>query len=360
MASGADKEATEGRELRCTGSAAAQPGLLVRGSDRASQADLAAEESERRPELSSTEGREPGKKGLWVAWVHTWLNGHRRLSGVTEVARRIAVDAKDDRLTGLAAEVAFFALLSVFPGLLAVAAGLGALDNIFGSEVAVQAQREVIDVLKTFLTERGDGTVEAIESLFERASGGAFTLGILTALWAASRGMATVMIALSEIYDYGETRSRLRRRAVAVGLAAASMALVVLILAMLVLGPLLGAGRAVARVFALEGAYGTVWSWVGLPVAFAALLAWAAVAFHSVPHTHVGWRHHIAGAALTGALWLVVSVGFRLYLHLFGGNPVFGVLGGALVVLLWLYLLSLALLVGAELSAVMAERRAST
>jgi uncharacterized BrkB/YihY/UPF0761 family membrane protein len=62
--------------------------------------------------------------------------------------------------------------------------------------------------------------------------------------------------------------------------------------------------------------------------------------------------------ALTGALWLIVSGAFRLYLHLFGGNPVFGVLGGARVVLLWLYLLSLGLLIGAELNAVLAERRA--
>jgi membrane protein len=55
-----------------------------------------------------------------------------------------------------------------------------------------------------------------------------------------------------------------------------------------------------------------------------------------------------------------VSAGFRLYLYLFGGNPVFGVLGGALVVLVWLYVLNLALLVGAELNAVLVQRRAAS
>lgn len=278
------------------------------------------------------------------------------MAGVVDVGRNMACDAKDDRVAGLAAEVAFFALLSVFPGLLGVAAGLGALDKLFGSELAGQAQREVVAVLETFLTDRAGGTVEAIEALFDGGSAGVFTFGVVAALWAASRGMATILRALALIYEAEDIRSRLRRRIVAVGLAAASMLLLVLTLAALVLGPLFGAGRAVADWLGVDAVYGAVWTWLGIPLAFLALLAWAAVVFHSVPHRHVGWRPHIAGAACTGVLWLFVSFGFRLYLQLFGGNPVFGVLGGALVVLLWLYMLSLALLIGAELNAVLCGR----
>lgn len=292
------------------------------------------------------------------AGIKRSLAGHPRVSSLLDIAQRMARDARDDRVTGLAAEVAFFALLSVFPGLLAVAAGLGALDSVFGSEVAVRSQREVIGVLTTFLTTRAEGSVEAIRSLFQEASGGVFTFGVMGALWAASRGMATVLATLSEVYDFADTRSRLRRRVVALGLATVSMVLVVLTLAMLALGPLLGAGRALAAAVGLDAAYTAIWGWVGAPVAFLALLVWAAVVFHSVPHQHIGWWQHAAGAAFTGVLWLVVSVAFRLYLRLFGANPVFGVLGGALVVLVWMYLLSLALLLGAELNAVLVERRA--
>ena len=268
----------------------------------------------------------------------------------------MARDVEEHRVPGLAAEVAFFALLSVFPGLLGVAAGLGGLDRLFGSELAGQAQREVVAVLETFLTDRAAGTVEAIEALFEGGSAGVFTFGVVAAVWAASRGMATILRALAEIYEAEEIRSRFRRRMVAVALAAASMLLLVLTFAALVLGPLFGAGRAVAEWLGVDAAYGAVWTWLGIPLAFLALLAWAAVVFHSVPHRHVGWRPHIAGAACTGVLWLFVSFGLRLYLQLFGGNPVFGVLGGALVVLVWLYMLSLALLLGAELNAVLAQR----
>jgi membrane protein len=164
------------------------------------------------------------------------------------------------------------------------------------------------------------------------------------------------MRTVAEIYDIEDTRSRVRTRLVAVGLVLASMVLITVTLTALVLGPLFGAGRHVARWLGGAEVYGAVWEWVGVPVAFLALLVWAAAVFHSVPHEHVGWGEHVGGAALTGALWLLVSAGFRLYLQLFGGNPVFGILGGALVVLVWLYLLSLALLLGAEMNAVLTLR----
>jgi len=282
------------------------------------------------------------------------------LSGAVDIARQIGRDSKADRVTGLAAEVAFFSLLSVFPGLLAIAAGLGALDNLFRLELLARAQDEVIALLETFLTDQASGTSEAIEALFEGGSGGVFTFGVVAAVWSASRGMSAVHRALAQIYDVDDTRSRVRTRLVAVGLALASMLLMIVTLSALVIGPLFGVGRHVARWVGFDEAYGTIWQWAGVPVAFLALLAWAAVVYHSVPHRHVGWRQHVCGAALTGLLWLLVSAGLRLYLELFGGNPVFGILGGALVVLLWLYGLSLALLLGAELNAVLSRRAAPT
>ncbi|HVL06241.1 MAG TPA: YihY/virulence factor BrkB family protein [Acidimicrobiales bacterium] len=289
------------------------------------------------------------------SWARRW-----GLGSAVDIARQIGRDSKEDRLTGLAAEVAFFSLLSAFPGLLAIAAGLGALDNLFRSELLARAQSEVITVLETFLTDQASGTSEAIEALFDGGSGGVFTFGVVAAVWAASRGIFAVHRALAQIYDVADTRSRVRARVVAVGLALASMLLMIVTLSALVVGPLFGVGRHVARWVGLDEVYGTIWQWAGVPVAFLALLVWAAVVYHSVPHRHVGWRQHVCGAALTGLLWLLVSAGLRLYLELFGGNPVFAILGGALVVLMWLYGLSLALLLGAELNAVLSRRAAPT
>lgn len=268
----------------------------------------------------------------------------------------MARGSQEDRVTGLAAEVAFFSLLSLFPGLLTIAAGLGALDSLFGSTLLARAQQEVISVLETFLTDQAAGTAEAVDALFEGGSGGVFTFGVVAAVWSASRGMSTVMRTMAQIYNVEDTRSGLKIRLVAVGLALASMVLIVLTLTALVVGPLFGVGRTIAQWIGAADIYGVVWQWAGVPVAFVTLLVWAAAVFHAVPHRHVGWRQHVGGAALTGVLWLLVSGGLRVYLGVFGGNPIFGILSGALVVLVWMYLLSLALLLGAELNAVLAER----
>jgi membrane protein len=259
----------------------------------------------------------------------------------------------NDNAGGLAAEVAFFALLSVFPGLLAVVAAVGWLDGLFGGDLVTRAEERILEVLQTFLTDRADGTVEAVEQLFSEGSGGVFTVGVIAALWSASRGTAAILRAVAAIYDTRDERSWLRRRLLALALAVGSMFVMALTLAMLVLGPLLGAGRAAAEALGVAELYGRLWEWMGIPVALAILMGWAVVILHAAPHDHQGWRHHVVGAAVAGTGWLVGSLGFRAYLAVFGGNAVFGVLGGALVVLLWLYVLSLALMAGAEVNAVL-------
>lgn len=259
-------------------------------------------------------------------------------------------------MSSLAAEVAFFALLGVFPGLLAVAAALGSLEGLVGAEVAGEAQQRLVDVLATFLTERGQGAIDAVRSLFDEARGGVLTFGVAGALWSGSRGMAAVLRAVGDIYDAEERRSRLRVRLLGLALAVGSILALATMLAMLVLGPLFGLGRALARSVGQADVYGTAWNWATLPVALLLLVAWAVVLLHAAPHRHLGWRHDLVGAGVAALLWLGVSLGLRLYLEIFGGNEVLGVLGGAIVVLLWLYLLSLSLLTGAELNAVLVAR----
>ncbi|MDQ4131697.1 MAG: YihY/virulence factor BrkB family protein [Actinomycetota bacterium] len=253
----------------------------------------------------------------------------------------------------MAAEVAFFSVLSVFPGLLAIAAAIGWLDGLFGADLVRDAERRVLDVLETFLSDNADGSIHAVEALFREGSGGVFTVAVVAALWAASRGMAAVVRAIAQIYDVEDPRSTIQRRLLAIGLAVGSMFVISLMLAMLVLGPLLGAGRAAARAVGVDELYGKAWQWLGIPVAFLVLVGWAVVILHAAAHAHRGWRSHLVAGAVVGGGWLLGSLAFRAYLAVFGGNPVFGVLGGALVVLLWLYVLSLALLLGAEVNAVL-------
>jgi membrane protein len=274
------------------------------------------------------------------------------------LARDLRREWRDDRVGGLAAEVAFFGILSVFPALLALAALLGRLELILGGDVADRAEHAVLDALERVLTEEASGTTDAIASLFDQASPGLFTFSTIAAVWATSRGLLAVVNALDVAYDVPERRSFVHQRALALGLATLTVLAGALVLAMLVVGPLLGGAAELAERAGWGPTFASTWRWLRWPVVLVALTGWATVVFHVGPNVRMRWRHALPGAALT-ALWCaVVSLGLQLYLSVAttGANPVFGALGGALIALVWLYTMSLGLLVGGELNAVLARR----
>lgn len=282
---------------------------------------------------------------------------------VREVGTRVYREAVDDRLTGLAAEVAFFGVLSLFPGLLMVAAALGSLDSLVGSKIAATTEREILHFLDLILTDQASGAVDAVARLFDRDNSGLLTVASLVALLILSRGFSTVLRALNLAYDVTERRTWWKVRLWSLALALGSTLIAAVVLAMIVVGPLLGQGREVASFFGLGRGFGFIWRWLRWPLVFALLIAWATTLFYIGPNRRKErWRRDLPGATLAALLWLVVSGGFNIYLRVAAQtNPIYGVLGGGLILLVWLYLLSLSLLVGGELNAVLAsQNRAPT
>ncbi|MGH2779026.1 MAG: YhjD/YihY/BrkB family envelope integrity protein, partial [Actinomycetota bacterium] len=113
-----------------------------------------------------------------------------------------------DRIPGLAAEVAFFGTLSIFPALLILATALGSIGRVVGSEVVDSSQHVVVEFLSGILTNQGP--VNAVELLFERQYSGVLTVSIALALYSMSRGFSAVITALDLAYDLPEQRSWLR------------------------------------------------------------------------------------------------------------------------------------------------------
>lgn len=279
------------------------------------------------------------------------------MRAAVEVVGRITHEWREDRVSGLAAEVAFFALLSLFPTLLAVTAALGSIEAVAGRDVAARAEAEVIEFLRRVLTDEAADTVDAVEGLFRDSNPGVVTIGVVSALWAASRGFAAVVNALDVVYDLDDRRSYLVRRAVGLGLAVGTIAVTAVMLAMLVVGPLLGTGREIADDLGLGGAFATLWNWFRWPVAVSVMVAWAATVFHVGPNHRTPWRWDLPGAVLTAVAWALLSIGLRVYLSVaVGTDQVLGLLGGTLIVMLWFYLLAAGLLLGGELNAVLVAR----
>ncbi|CAN5609304.1 YihY/virulence factor BrkB family protein [soil metagenome] len=286
---------------------------------------------------------------------------HRWAREASAVLRAVAGEWRNDRLPDLAAGVAFWVSLSVFPLLISVAAGLGVIEALAGAEASARTEDAVLDVLDGVLGgEQGADLVEAVRSLFDSSSTGVLTFGLLGALYTGSRGVAGVVRALDVAYDLPESRGWLATRLVGLAIAVGSVVTGTALVAMVVLGPLLGGGEAVADSIGLGGGFAFIWDNLRGPVAFVVVVTWAATVFHIGPNRRTPWRSDLPGAVLTASGWIVVSLGFRVYLEVAAaGNQVLGVLGGGLVLLLWLYLLSVVLLLGGELNAVLIERRSS-
>lgn len=261
-----------------------------------------------------------------------------------------------DRCGGLAAEIAFFGLLGVFPTLLVMAATFGWLGAVVGESSAASAEQWVVNRVTDIFGADSD-VPDTISDLFASSSGSAVTIGAVALLYTGSRGFAAVVRAIDVAYDHPHRRGWLGTRVVAVGLTVGTIVVGTLVVSLLVLGPLLGDGAAVADALNAGDTFAVLWDWVRWPVALLLLGAWAATIYHVSPNQWSPWRWDLPGAGVAMLSWLVSTWGFGLYLDFAtrGENAVFGILGSAISLLLWFYVLAMGLMAGAEVNAILVQ-----
>lgn len=264
-------------------------------------------------------------------------------------------------MTGLAAEMAFFGMLSVFPLTIAIAAGVGFLEPLIGTQGAADVRNEIVAALSVGLPGQAQGVTEAIEELFAETRPGVFTVGLVVAIWSASRGFRSTVRSVDAVYHLDQRRTYLELRLLSLGMALAAVPLAALGLVAFAMGPLLGSGAQAAAVVGGAHDYQSIWTVLRWPVSvIAATLAVTAV-LHIAPDQRTPWRSDLPGAVTTIVSWALATAGLRIYVR-FGGssNLLIGSLGAVLVVMIWLYLLALGLLIGAELNAALADRAGVT
>jgi membrane protein len=262
------------------------------------------------------------------------------------------------RIGGLSAEIAFFGLLGLFPAVIVFAAALGSLDVVIGAGAAADTEQWLLDrVVETF---GSDNTLRAtVRDLFDRSNAGLITAGVVLTVYASSRGFTAVVGALDVTYGHEHRRSWFSTRVTGFVLTLFTVMAAALVAVMVVVGPLFGGGEEIAYRLGAGSAFTTAWDWFRWPVVFVVVVCWAASLYHFAPRRRTPWRTDLPGAVVGTVWWLAVSLGFRVYLDAAssGMNAVFGLLGGALILLVWLYLLAMGLLVGAEINSVLNDRR---
>jgi membrane protein len=253
------------------------------------------------------------------------------------------------RVTGLAAEAAFFALLSLPPLVL----GLAGLAALVGSRLGADTTTQLTDVLRTqlspFLTERVvDSTI--LPTLAQALEGPRFdviSLGFLLSLWSGSRALAVLLDTVSIMYGMGGRRGVVRARALSVVLYVVGLLLGAVALPLLLAGPDVLERLLPDALADLVGLY-----WPAVLLAGSLLLA---VLYHAATPERLPWRRTVPGAVVALGLWVLASWGLRVVLGLTTGTEtgvtIYGPLSAPIVLLLWLYLLALAVLVGAGVNA---------
>ena len=262
--------------------------------------------------------------------------------GWLQVVKRGFAEAKADQVPLLAAGVAFYAFLAIFPALIAVVL-------IYGLVVEPQQIAEQIGQLTAGLPEEANRIITdqvTLASSRETGAGLGAVLAILLALWAASGGMANLVTAISTAYDEEEKRNFVKKRGLALLLTLGAIVFLILTLALVAVFPVLSGliDNGVVRFFL------QVARWVLIAVLVTAALA---VLYRVAPDRDAPKMRWVSvGAGVATVLWLVASVGFSIYVANFGNYAkTYGAIAGIIVMLFWLWITSYAILLGAEINA---------
>jgi membrane protein len=260
------------------------------------------------------------------------------------------------RVTGLAAEAGFFALLSLPALVLGLVASTGYVGQGIGTDVLGDLRDRIEDLAGATLT--ADAVHGVILRTFDEVvrSGrpDIVSLGFLLSVWSGSRALNVYLDTIAIMYGLGGRRGIVRTRLLSLALYVAALAGAVVVLPLLLLGPGALAGIARTRL----GVPQTVLVWCGVlswPVLVLVAVAGLATLYHVAPPVRPAWRACLPGAGLALALWLLASLAVR---QVVGGGlgrtSVYGPLAAPVALLVWLYLLALAVLVGAALNATLA------
>ncbi|APX88401.1 ribonuclease BN [Brevirhabdus pacifica] len=265
-------------------------------------------------------------------------------AGWKDTLFRIKDEIGEDHVGLIAAGVAFYGLLALFPGITACMAIAGLLTE--PTTIVDQLDRigQLLppEAASIIITQARD-----VAGSQEGGLGLAAVLGIALAIWSASKGVGSLIEGLNVAYDESEKRGFVKLKLVTLGLTVMLVfGLLVGLSTSLVVPAILSAIGLGAMVEFLLGGL----TWV---VMFALTIFGLAVFYRYGPsRDKPEWRWVTPGAAVACVLWLIGSAGFAWYVANFGSyNETFGTLGGAIILLMWLWLSAYIVLLGAELDA---------
>ena len=260
------------------------------------------------------------------------------------IVRKTATDFIDDELPTYASALAFQLFFSLFPFLLFLIALIGVMDAqpIFDW---LHQQAELV------LPRDALGLVDPVIAQLQTQQVGLFSIGILLALWTSSAAVRSTMAAMNRAYGVEDGRPAWKLVPLSLLYTVAIAAALLLAAALMVLGP--QAMNWLAMQVGLEETVVLLWAWLRWPLAVLMLVLVVAAVYYLAPDVKQEFRFITPGSILAVVVWIAASLGFGYYAQNFADyNATYGSIGAIIVFLLYLYISSAVLLLGAELNAV--------
>ncbi len=269
-------------------------------------------------------------------------------TGRRAILKRTVKEFQEDDITDWAAALTYYTVLALFPALVALVAIVGLAGQY------PQTTNAILDILRQAGADRG--TVNSLAKTINgvvRNKGGAGALlgvGLLGALWSASGYIGAFMRASNAIWEIPEGRPFWKLRPLQVLVTLAMILLLALVLvALVVSGPLAGA---IGGKVGLGSASVTAYSIAKWPIMAGVVVLMLAVLYFAAPNARLPrFRWISPGAVVALAIWAVATVAFFFYVRNFGSyNKTYGTLGGAISMLVWLWITNIAILFGQQLN----------
>ncbi|WP_373895361.1 YihY/virulence factor BrkB family protein [Virgibacillus natechei] len=260
-----------------------------------------------------------------------------------EFAKNVYQRIMNDDIMGLAAQLAYFFLLSLFPFLLFLLTLVGYLP--------IEEQR-VIEAITNYAPAQITDLINTnISQLINQQNGGLLSIGIIGTLWAASNAINAITKALNKAYEVEEDRMFIVSRLIAIVLTIAMIIVICTAFLLPVFGQVIG--EYIFSLFGLSEGFLTVWEAIRWLVSSLIFFVVFVALYKMAPNIKVYFRNVIWGALFSTISWQLVSLGFSYYVNNMGNySATYGSLGAVIVLMIWLYISGIIIMTGGVINAV--------
>ncbi|MDL4841826.1 YihY/virulence factor BrkB family protein [Aquibacillus rhizosphaerae] len=270
------------------------------------------------------------------------------MRNVLDFLKHLFKRTMDDDVFGLAAQLAYFFLLSLFPFMIFLFTLIGYLpiEEINVIEfIQTYAPQEIVQLIN-----------ENVTQITNERNGGLLSIGIIGTLWSASNGINAIMRSFNKAYNVEEDRSFIVSRLIAIVLTVAMLIVIIIAFLLPIFGKMIGVY--LFSFIGLSEGFMSVWDtlrWVISSVVFFIVLL---ALYILAPNKKVHIKDVAIGAIFATICWQLVSLAFSQYVNTIGNySATYGSLGGVIILMIWFFISGIIIITGGEINALMKLRR---